>query len=316
MSESLASIPVVDLQDFISGDNKREGRFIHGVGEALRDIGFFAVKNHGVDLSLIKKAYELAENFFMLPEATKKKYEISQLKGQRGYVSFGKEHAKTSSHPDLKEFWHVGRETFNHAHAMEPYEPNLWPQEVSGFKEVMVEFYDALDLCAQQLLQACALYLEEDRHLMSNMSVNGNSILRVIHYPPVPQDTSAIRAAAHEDINFITLLCEATSSGLELLEKDGSWRAINGLNGYIIVDSGDMLQNFSNGIFKSTTHRVVNPKGDFNSRRFSMPYFCHARSKCLVNPLPSCVARQSGKKLYKDMSVGEYLHERLKEIGF
>lgn len=312
---SLDSIPTVDFQDFLSSDARRRSQFVQTIGDALVDIGFFALKNHGIDLALVDRAYAMCEQFFLLPEARKVPYENIALKGQRGYVSFGREHAKTSSFPDLKEFWHVGREHYDDSHVVEKYEPNVWPQEVQEFKSTMTDIYDAVDRCAIKLLDACALYLGEPQHLISDMAKNGNSILRAIHYPPVAKEASGIRAAAHEDINLITLLFEATAGGLELLERDGSWRAIHALKGHIIVDSGDMLQNLSNGVFKSTTHRVVNPNGDFQSRRFSMPFFCHPRRECSLNPLASCITREGGQQKYPNISAGDYLDKRLKEIG-
>jgi isopenicillin N synthase-like dioxygenase len=308
------TIPVVDLGDYLRGGSARDA-FVARMGEALKEIGFFALQNHGVDYNLIEKAYGLSAAFFDLPEKSKRAYEVVSLKGQRGFTSFGREQAKGARVPDLKEFWHVGRE-FAEGHPLKAeYHPNFWPSEIAGFREVMVELYRQLDVCSLRLLEACSIFLGEDPRLLPDMAENGNTILRIIHYPEVPadRDPAAIRAGAHEDINFITLLCEATAGGLELLQRDGSWLPIHALKGQIIVDTGDMLQNLTNGLLRSTTHRVVNPDNS-RERRFSMPYFVHPRSEARLNPLPSCVGRARGKR-YPDITAGEYLEQRLREIG-
>lgn len=310
------TIPVVDLNDFLKGSGSTKDDFVQTVGKGLTDLGFFAVENHGVDHKLIEQAYGLAKHFFEQETSLKTKYEDPTIKGQRGYVSFGKEHAKGANAPDLKEFWHVGQ-SLPQDHALRSvYPDNVWPSELPEFKPVFQQLYKQLETCAMTLLKACALYLNENETLFSDMATDGNSILRVIHYPPIAEDANpaSIRAAAHEDINLITLLCESTDEGLELLQKDGNWRPIHALNGQIVVDTGDMIQNVTNGILKSTTHRVVNPNND-RSQRFSMPFFVHARSEVDLSPLPSCVEKSGGKKLYEDMTAGEYLHQRLKEIG-
>lgn len=309
------TIPVVDLNHFLQGSAAQRETFVRELGDALKDCGFFALENHGVDYRLIQKAYQLAGAFFDLDEATKKKYEDVALKGQRGFTSFGREHAKGARAADLKEFWHVGRE-FPAGHPLKnEYTPNFWPTEIPEFKEVMLELYRQLDVCSLRLLEACSIYIGEKPELLPGMATDGNTILRIINYPEVPadRDAAAIRAGAHEDINFITLLCEATAGGLELLRRDGSWQPIHALKGQIIVDTGDMLQNLTNGLLKSTTHRVVNPDNS-RERRFSMPFFVHPRSEVSLSPLPKCVERTGGKK-FPDISAGDYLDQRLKEIG-
>ena len=308
------SIALADIRDFDSQEPHRVQRFVQTIGDALADIGFFAIKNHGIDANLIREAYKLAEAFFLLPEASKRQYERLELQGQRAYTSFGREQAKAASLPDLKEFWHVGRVDYDPQNSCDPYGDNIWPQELPDFRTTYTELYKQLEKCAMKVLQACALYLQEPIDRIAPMARNGHSILRIIHYPPVTRDTPAIRAAAHEDINLITLLCEASDAGLELLDHDGKWRAIHALQGHIIVDAADMLQNLTNGVFKSTTHRVVNPP-DKHSRRFSMPFFCHPRSECDLTPMESCLARQGGKQLYPAITAGDYLQQRLKEIG-
>lgn len=310
------TIPVVDLKDFINGGSVVRQKFIETLGRGLEELGFFALENHGVDSALIDRAYSLTRRFFELDSAIKKKYEIRELNGQRGFTSFGTEHAKYSTAPDLKEFWHVGREHFQNRELAHEYPKNIWPTEVPEYKDVMLKLYEQLDFCALNLLKACALYLGEPENLFSDMALDGNTILRIIHYPPVPKNShpASVRAAAHEDINLITLLCESTDEGLELLQKDGKWRPIHALNGQIVVDSGDMLQNLTNGVLKSTTHRVVNPGND-HSRRFSMPFFVHPRSEVSLNPLPRMIQKMSGEKKFPDITAGAYLRQRLEEIG-
>lgn len=312
---SSQTIPVVDLTDFL-GDTTTRHHFIATAGSALEDIGFLAVINHGVDPELIQTAYAIAETFFQLPEATKCQYEIPGLKGQRGFTRFGREHAKDSPHADLKEFWHVGRNfPLNHPLAAK-YPQNVIPTEVPAFFGIMNQLYVQLEVCAMHLLEACALYLGEPPNLLREMAAAGNSILRVVHYPPIPptSDPACLRAAPHEDINLITLLCEATSEGLELLQRDGTWLSVRSLPGQIIVDSGDMLQQLTNGLLRSTTHRVTNPTNS-RDRRFSMPFFVHPRSEVDLSPLPGCIARTGGQAKFPRRTAGEYLSQRLQEIG-
>lgn len=310
------TIPVINMNDYLSEDHDRKQRFIDGVGQALKEVGFFALTNHGLSESLISSSYKLSEELFTLPEATKAKYENLEINGQRGYTSFGREHAKDHGAPDLKEFWHVGQE-FEEAHKLKAvYPDNIWPSEVDTFKPVMRDVFSELERCAMLILEACSLYIEEDIHLIRNMATEGNSILRLIHYPPIPETAhpASVRAAAHEDINLITLLIDATTSGLEIKDRQGQWIPVVTPKGCIIVDSGDMLQNLSNGYFKATTHRVVNPD-DSRSRRFSMPFFVHARSEIPLNPLAGCIAKTGGEQRFPDITAGEYLLQRLKEIG-
>lgn len=310
------NIPVLDLEDFLSGESRKEEKFVQDMGEALRQIGFFALKNHGVDYRLIEKSYQTAEALFSLSEKEKKNYEVLELKGQRGFTSFGREHAKNNPAPDLKEFWHVGRDLPRSHPLWSDYPQNIWPTEIPEFKEIMQELFRQLDACSTRLLQACSLYIGENRNLIPDMAHEGNTVLRVIHYPEVPEsrNPASVRAAAHEDINFITLLCEATSGGLELLQRDGSWLPIHALKGQIIVDSGDMIQNLTNGLLKSTTHRVVNPNNS-REKRFSMPFFVHPRSEVSLAPLAKSVERTGGKKVFPDITAGEYLDQRLRELG-
>lgn len=310
------TIPVLDLNDFTRGSSSSRANFVKTLGAALEDVGFFALENHGVPSTLIQEAYGNASDFFLLPEPTKLQYENLALKGQRGYTSFGREHAKDAKAADLKEFWHVGRDFPSDHPLRAAYPANIWPSAPANFKSCLQNLYNALDVCADHLLRASALALGEAENRFSEIAENGNSILRIIHYPPVPndRDPQSIRAAAHEDINLITLLCESTAAGLELLDRQGKWIPIHSLKGQIIVDAGDMLQNITNGVYKSTTHRVVNPDNS-RERRFSMPYFVHPRSEAPLNPLPSCIRKLNNEKKYPDITAGEYLTKRLREIG-
>ncbi|MDX2227995.1 MAG: 2-oxoglutarate and iron-dependent oxygenase domain-containing protein [Leptolyngbyaceae cyanobacterium bins.349] len=310
----MQTIPVLDLHDF-AADGDRRSQFISQLGAALEELGFFAMVNHGVDTDLIQKAYQVATQFFELPTNIKQTYEKPELYGQRGYTSFGQEHAKDHPVPDLKEFWHLGRDLPPDHPQRHQYPPNLAIAEVPDFHPVMTQLYTQLERCAADLLKACALYLGEPETLMAEMIQDGDTILRIIHYPPVAADVhpASLRSAPHEDINLITLLCEATDDGLELLHPNGTWLPIRAVPGQIIVDSGDMLQYLTNGVIKSTTHRVVNPTGDL-SRRFSMPCFVHARKDVNLSPLPGCIAK-TGTLRYPPITAGDYLMQRLREIG-
>lgn len=302
------TIPVLSLQDFVQGSPTQQQTFVNELGQALEAIGFLALTDHGIDAPLIQSAYATAEAVFTLPDEVKQQYEQRALRGQRGFTAFGREHAKDSPHPDLKEFWHIGPEH------MQPH--NLWPAEIPLFQPTMLALFEQLDRCAQVLLEACALYLDLPRDWLSQAAIDSPTLLRVLHYPPVPAASppAQMRAAAHEDINLITLLCEATAPGLELRQTDGTWLPIAAIPGQIIVDTGDMLQNLTNGLFKSTTHRVTNPEGD-RDRRFSLPFFVHPRPAVDLSPLASCVARTGGAPQFPSLTAGEYLTQRLREIG-
>jgi isopenicillin N synthase-like dioxygenase len=316
---TVENLPVVDLRDWSRGGEAR-GRFVRAVGDSLTEIGFFAVRSHGVPDALTQRAYEVARAFFHLPPAAKQRHHDPAKHGQRGYTGFGTEHAKGSQAPDLKEFWQVGRPDVPDDHPVHRlYGPNVWPDEPAAFGPTLVELYRHLDQLGAILLEACALYLDEPASRFRDMATDSDTIVRVLYYPPVaPVGAStppgAVRSAAHEDINLITLLSGATSEGLELLRHDGSWMPVHTGFDTIVVDAGDMLQNVTNGLYKSTTHRVVNP-GDASSERFSMPCFVHARGDVDLTPLASCVARTGGVARFPSITAGAYLAERLREIG-
>lgn len=309
------SIPSVDLADFLSGDAVKKNDFVQMLGKAYEEVGFVAVKNHGVPDELIADLYKYVQEFFSLPLDHKKTYEIPELAGQRGYTSFGKEHAKGSDAPDLKEFFQYGqvpRDNFKE----EDYPSNVQVGEVPVFNNIFDDAYRAFEKSGTALLQAIALYLGLDEHYFDGYVHNGNSILRAIHYPPITHEpASAIRAEQHEDINLITLLVGASADGLEILSKQGEWIAVTSLPEQIVVNVGDMLQRFTNNKLVSTTHRVVNPKRDlWHTSRFSIPFFLHPRSSMSLRCLESCVD-EDHPIAYGDATAGEYLDERLREIG-
>ncbi len=314
----MSAIPSVDVRDLDHPDTRAD--FIKAYGEALEDTGFIAVRGHGVDKALINRAYDVMQRFFALPDVDKRQFELAHAKGQRGFTSFGKEHAKGEHHPDLKEFFQVGRPDVPKEHPIHSvYGENVWPDAlVPGFGSTMTELFCALDGLGQRLLAAAAEYLGDDVDWYKMSVAEGDTILRLINYPPVAagQSPSSIRAGAHEDINFITLLVGATEPGLELLQRDGSWLPIMAAHDEIIVDTGDMIQNCTNGVLKSTTHRVVRPMGERSDvPRFSMPCFIHPRGDVDLTPRPVCVDRSGGVAHYPSITAGAYLRQRLKEIG-
>lgn len=310
------SIPVVDLSEFTSGDNKSKKAFVEQLGNAYEEVGFVAVKNHGVPDALIKSIYEQVQQFFSLPLSKKLQYEIKGLAGQRGYTSFGREHAKGSDAPDLKEFFQYGQTVEDGDPIKEEYPDNVRVKEIEGFNTTLFEAYRYFQKSGTSMLQAIALYLDLEEHFFDKYVHNGNSILRCIHYPPITQEPkSAIRAEQHEDINLITLLVGASADGLEILTKQEEWVAVTSLPDQIVVNVGDMLQRLTNNKLRSTTHRVVNPSRDlWHTSRFSMPFFLHPKSNMSLACLDSCIDADH-PKAYSDITAGEYLDERLREIG-
>jgi len=309
------SIPSVDLADFLSGDPKRKEAFVQDLGKAYEEVGFVGVKNHGLTDELIEDLYKYVQQFFSLPLEQKKEYEIAGMAGQRGYTSFGKEHAKGSDAPDLKEFFQYGqvaRENFSE----ESYPENVKISEVPAFNNTFDDAYRAFERSGTALLQAIALYLGLNENYFDEYVYNGNSILRAIHYPPITSEPkSAIRAEQHEDINLITLLIGASADGLEILTKQDEWIPVTSVPEQIVVNVGDMLQRLTNNKLRSTTHRVVNPKREvWHTSRFSIPFFLHPKSSMSLKCLESCID-DNHPKAYEDATAGEYLDERLREIG-
>ncbi|MBC3539669.1 isopenicillin N synthase family dioxygenase [Rufibacter sediminis] len=320
MSDTLLEeIPSLDLADFTSGDPARKAAFVQAMGDAHQNIGFAALKSHGLSDELTDRLYAAIKKFFALPDDVKQKYEIAGLAGQRGYVGKGKEHAKGRNTGDLKEFYHVGQEVTDNDPIKDEYPDNVWPAEVTEFQEVALEAYSRLEAAGKQVLRALALYLGLSEDYFDAKVHNGNSILRAIHYFPienpdaVPAD--AVRAAEHGDINLITLLMGASADGLQVLRRDGKWIPITALPEQIIVNVGDMLSRHTNNKLKSTIHRVVNPPRELmHTSRFSIPFFMHPRSEMDLTCLEGCIDAQNPKQ-FPDITAGEFLNERLVELG-
>ncbi|MBX3256572.1 MAG: isopenicillin N synthase family oxygenase [Chitinophagaceae bacterium] len=310
------NIPVVDLSDFLNNDAAKKSAFVEQLGKAYEEVGFVAVKNHGISNELIADLYKYVQDFFSLSPEKKLKYEIPGLAGQRGYTSFGKEHAKGSEAPDLKEFFQYGQTIEDNEVVSEKYPENVKVEEIPGFNTTFLHTYRAFENCGKALLQAIAIYLKLDTHFFDDKIHNGNSILRAIHYPPITQEPkSAIRAEQHEDINLITLLVGASADGLQILSKQQEWVPVTSLPDQIVVNVGDMLQRLTNDKLKSTTHRVVNPPREFwHTSRFSIPFFLHPKGEMSLACLENCVDK-AHPKAYPDATAGEYLDERLREIG-
>jgi len=309
-------IPSVDLSLFTNGSAEDKAQFVQELGKAYEETGFVAVKNHGISGTLIDTLYQQVQAFFELPEDTKKQYEIAGIAGQRGYTSFGKEHAKNQSAGDLKEFWHFGQYVTDGDPIASEYPDNVDVAELPAFNAAGKEAYQALEATGQTMLRALALYLNLDEQYFKDFVHNGNSILRPIHYPPITQEPQdAVRAGEHEDINLITLLIGASADGLQVLSKQGEWVSVTALPEHIVVNVGDMLQRLTNNKLRSTTHRVVNPPRElWHTSRYSIPFFLHPISSMPLDCLTSCVDENS-PRAYEDITAGGYLNQRLKEIG-
>lgn len=303
------SVPELSLKAFTHGDAAQRAAFSDAMMRGLQDYGFFVLKDHGVPLELLQRAYSEAEGLFALPEATKRQY----ARGMRGYTPFGVEHAKDSGHPDLKEFWQVGHDPSPDAPADEPFEPNVWPAEAPGVQAAFSQLFGALNGTGIVLLRALAPKLGLADDWFDDKVRYGTSLLRVLHYPPLAKgmDPNAVRSAAHEDINFLTIMVAAKGAGLELLDRDGTWLPVVTEPTNLIVDSGDMLARMTNGVIPATTHRVVNPTGP-NVSRYSMPFFMHPTLATSLAVLPSCVGEGAR---FEPVTAGEFLDERLRAIG-
>jgi isopenicillin N synthase-like dioxygenase len=315
-------IPSLDLADFTLGSSDKKQAFVQKLGEAYNNIGFVAIKNHGLNKELQDKLYAVIKKFFSLPDDVKSKYEKPEIGFQRGYTGKGKEHAKGRNTGDLKEFYHVGQELDSIPDSDETkkeYPDNIWPSEVPEFKEIANEAYRTLEAAGKNMLKAIALYLNLEENYFEDKVAYGNSILRQIHYFPienpdeVPAD--AVRAAEHGDINLITLLMGASADGLQVLRKDGKWIPITALPDQLVVNVGDMLERLTNKKLKSTIHRVVNPPREMmHTSRYSIPFFMHPRSEMDLTCLDSCVDGDHPKQ-FDDATAGEFLEERLRELG-
>ncbi len=319
MEKLFDEIPSLDLADFLSKDEERKNAFVQKLGEAYHNIGFVAIKNHGLSNQLTENLYRTIQAFFNQPDTVKQKYEKPELAGQRGYIGKGKEHAKGRNTGDLKEFYHIGQPVIEKDSLTAEYPDNIFPSEVEKFDELTLKAYRTLEQTGKYMLQAIALYLDLDEDYFEDKVVKGNSILRPIHYYPienpdeVPED--AVRAAEHGDINLITLLMGASADGLQVLRRDGKWIPITALPEQIIVNVGDMLDRLTNHQLKSTIYRVVNPPREkMNTSRYSIPFFMHPRSEMDLTCLDSCVTEKNPKR-YTDIKAGDFLNQRLAEIG-
>ena len=312
----MTNIPSVDLADFLSDDPIRKQKFVDEIGNAYSEIGFASVKNHFLNDELMDDLYREVKSFFALPEEVKCQYEIEGLGGQRGYISFGKEHAKGKKEGDLKEFWHFGQELTDDANLIEEYPKNVLVKEQPSFNEVGFKAYRHLEKTGIYVLRALALYIGLEEEYFDKWATNGNSILRPIHYPPIVKEPKgAVRAGAHGDINLITLLMGASAGGLQVLRKDGVWLDAIPDKGDLVINVGDMLERHTNNKLRSTIHRVVNPpKEQWDTPRYSIPFFMHPRSEMKLNCLKECIDSDH-PKAYDDITSGEFLQQRLVEIG-
>ena len=310
------TIPSVDLQEFTSGDPGRKNAFVQQIGNAFEEIGFVALRGHFLEDPLVDKLYGEVKKFFELPGAVKMKYEIPGIGGQRGYTSFGKEHAKGRKEGDLKEFWHFGQYVEGDPALASEYPENVEVSELPDFNPTGREAFKMLEKTAIYVLRALALHLQLPETYFDAYVKNGNSILRPIHYPPITEEPkNAVRAAAHGDINLITLLMGAHGKGLQVQNHEGAWIDAIARPDELMINVGDMLSRLTNDRLKSTIHRVVNPPREaWGSSRYSIPFFMHPISSMPLNCLEHCID-EAHPKAYEDITAGEYLHQRLIELG-
>lgn len=312
MNTTVKRVPTLDIRRY---DTDREA-FVAELGAAYREYGFCGISGHGIAPELIDNAYQAFQQFFALPAETKQKYHVPGSGGARGYTPFKVETAKDSKYADLKEFWHVGREIPRDSRFAEVMAPNLWPEEVPAFKPYGYGLFEALDQLGTRVLRALALHIGLPENYFEDKTDQGNSILRPIHYPPITEENIPnVRAGAHEDINFITLLVGASAEGLEVLTREGEWLPITTEGDAIVVNIGDMLQRLTNHVYPSTTHRVVNPQ-NANARkpRYSVPFFLHPNPDVVLDPLPQCVTPDNPSRYDTSITSHEYLQQRLREI--
>ncbi|MCR5869840.1 MULTISPECIES: isopenicillin N synthase family oxygenase [unclassified Sphingomonas] len=307
----LAQVPLVSLADQASDP---EG-FAAALGGSFERFGFAMVADHGIPQDLVDRAWAMTKAFFDLPEDVKRSYFIAGGGGARGYTPFKTEIAKGATHVDLKEFWHVGRELAAGHRFSDLMAANVWPDQPEGFRETFIELFAAFDAAGDKLLSAIAVHLGLAPDWFDHAVKDGNSVLRLLHYPPVTEDAPNVRAGAHEDINLITLLLGAEEAGLELLEKDGEWLPVKPPEGALVVNVGDMLQRLTNHVLPSTTHRVVNPPVERRGHsRYSMPFFLHPAPDFLIKALPQTVTAENPER-EPPITAHDYLAERLAEIG-
>ena len=309
----MQNIPKVDLSHFLSSDPKLKSKFVTELGKAFEEIGFVALKGHFLSPKLMNDLYSEIKNFFDLRLEQKKSYEIKGGGGQRGYTSFGKEHAKDKKEGDLKEFWHFGQYEES---PIKKYPENITVNELPKFNELGKETFKLLEKTALYVLRAIALHLELEEQYFDSYTSNGNSILRAIHYPPIVEEPkNAVRAAAHGDINLITLLMGAQGKGLQVMTNKGKWIDAIAEPDELIINMGDMMSRLTNNKLKSTLHQVINPpRSSWGSSRYSIPFFMHPEAEMSLNCLPNCFSDENPKK-YEDITAGAFLNQRLIELG-
>ncbi len=312
----MKNIPKADLKEFLSEDSHRKSKFVQFIGNAFQEIGFIALKGHFLEEILQEKLYSEIHSFFMLPNEKKSSYEIKGEGGQRGYTGFGKEHAAGRSIGDLKEFWHFGQDLQYKHYLKNKYPENILVKELKNFNKVGNLVFLRLEKTAKVILQALALYLSLDENYFDEFVDGGNSILRAIHYPPITKPPKeAERAAAHGDINLITLLIGAQGGGLQVLNRKNQWIDAVAESDELMINIGDMLSRLTNNYLPSTIHRVVNPpKESWGSSRYSLPFFMHPIPQMPLNCLPQTINNDYPKK-YEDILAGDFLHQRLVELG-
>ena len=311
------AIPTLDIRRFTHPSSPADrDAFVEELGAAYREWGFAGIRGHGIDDDRIAQSYDVFKRFFALPEATKRTYHVPGGGGARGYTPFGVETAKGAQHHDLKEFWHIGREIPRDSKYSDVMPPNLWPDEVEGFREHGYGLYESLDALGSQVLSALALHIGLPADYFADKTDSGNSILRPIHYPPITSDNIPNeRAGAHEDINLITLLVGASAEGLEVRSRKGDWVPFTADADTIVVNIGDMLQRLTNHVYPSTTHRVVNPPGEkARQPRYSTPFFLHPNPDFVIDVLPSTVTADNPSRYPEAITAQGYLEERLREI--
>ena len=304
------SVPTLDA------GSTQNTRFAHDLSAAYEEYGFVIIQNHGIDKGVIQQCLDCFQHFFALPEAEKRRYQLPGGGGARGYTPFGIETAKGATHHDLKEFWHVGRELPPGHRYANDMAPNIWVDGIPGFRESTLSLYESFDSLGRRLLAPIASALGLEREYFDDKVNLGNSVLRVIHYPPMPPEpTPSVRAGAHEDINVITLLLGAEEPGLEVLSRKGEWLPINPPPGSLVCNVGDMLQRLTNRRLRSTTHRVVNPPRERASNaRYSLPFFLHFNPDFLIETLPQCIDERHPNQFPEPISAHDFLQERLREI--
>lgn len=310
------AIPSVDLKEFLSNDPQEKQKFVKEIGAAFEEIGFVALSGHFLSDELVKELYAQIKAFFALSQDRKDAYEIPGIGGQRGYTSFGKEHAKGRTEGDLKEFWHFGQYVEGDEKLAKEYPDNVLVEELPRFNAVGKETYKMLEKTAQYVLRALALHLQLEETYFDEFIKNGNSILRPIHYPPITQEPkNAVRAAAHGDINLITLLMGAHGKGLQVQNHEGEWVDAIAQPDQLMINVGDMLSRLTNNKLKSTIHQVVNPPKElWGTSRYSIPFFMHPISEMPLNCLENCVDQEHPKQ-FEDTTAGDFLNERLIELG-